>query len=140
MLSKKVKYAIKALLYLANKEAQKPVLISEIAEKEQMPRKFLEQILLELRNAGILSSKKGKGGGYYLRKAAAEISLVSIVRLIDGPIAPTPCVSLNFYEKCEDCIDETSCLMRHVMVEIRDANLKVLENTTIASMLNKQKI
>ncbi|WP_026998244.1 RrF2 family transcriptional regulator [Eisenibacter elegans] len=137
MLSKKAKYAIKALLVLADAYGQGPLLISAISEKESMPKKFLEIILLELKNAGILSSKKGKGGGYYLRQSPQEINLAQIIRLVDGPIAPTPCVSLNYYEHCDDCPDEHACRLRQVMIQIRDANLSVLENTNLQDMLNQ---
>lgn len=135
MLSKKAKYAIKALLILADEYGKDPILISKISEKEKIPKKFLEVILLELRNSGILQSRKGKGGGYYLRKEPKEINLAQVIRLIDGPIAPTSCVSIHYYEKCNDCIDENICRLRRVMVEIRDANLKVLEGTTIEDMM-----
>lgn len=137
MLSRKAKYAIKALLTLAIQENREPILISQIAETHQIPKKFLETILLELKNNTLLSSKKGKGGGYYLRQNPEEITLARIVRIIDGPIAPTPCVSLNYYETCEDCIDEKTCQLKMIMMQLRDANLEVLEGTSIADILNQ---
>lgn len=109
MISKKAKYALKALKVLTQYEGQGPVLISRIAEEENIPKKFLEAILLELRNHGILFSRKGKGGGYKLRVSPDKISFAQVIRIIDGPIAPTSCVSLHFYVKCDDCIDEVPC-------------------------------
>lgn len=134
MLSKKTQYAFHALTYLAEHEGKTPVLISEIADHKQISIKFLEIILLELKKAGILGSKKGRGGGYYLIKPAEEVSIARIIRLLDGPIALLPCVSLNYYEKCENC-DETSCGLHDVMAEVRDESLKVLENKTLADIL-----
>jgi Rrf2 family protein len=137
MISKKAKYALKALLFLAKDFSnKKPHLISEIAEKEQIPKKFLESILLELKNDGILQSLKGKGGGYLLRLQPEEVTLAKIIRTIDGPIAPVLCVSLNFYGKCDDCSNEERCRIRPVMEKIRDANLAVYEKTMLSDLLN----
>jgi Rrf2 family protein len=137
MISKKAKYALKALLFLAKDYSnRKPQLISAIAEKEQIPKKFLETILLELKNDGILQSIKGKGGGYLLRLNPEEITLAKIIRTIDGPIAPVLCVSLNFYGKCDDCSNEEHCRIRPVMEKIRDANLAVYEKTMLSDLLN----
>ena len=138
MLTKKTKYAVKALMALARNKENKPMLISEIAAKEQLPKKFLEAILLELKRNGFLGSKKGAGGGYYLMKKADEIKLAAIIRVIDGPIALLPCVSLNFYERCEECIDEAYCGIRQVMKDVRDATLKILTETTLADMIEKE--
>lgn len=139
MLSKKTKYAFHSLLYLAkNATAEKPILISEIATKAHIPKKFLESILLDLKNAGYLASKKGKGGGYYLRKLPQEIYLTQIIRLLDGAIALLPCVSLNYYEPCAECEDETICGLKKVFIEVRDETLKVLENNTLATILEKE--
>jgi len=132
MISKKAKYALKALKVLTEEFGKGPVLISHIAERENIPKKFLEAILLELRNHGILQSQKGKGGGYMLRIDPARVNFAQVIRVIDGPIAPTPCVSLNFYVKCDDCTDEVTCALRPVMENVRDANLGVYENTTLA--------
>lgn len=137
MISKKAKYALKALSRLSESYSdRKPMLISEISEKENIPKKFLEAILLELRNNGILQSQKGKGGGYLLKLAPENVNLARIIRIIDGPIAPVLCVSLNFYGKCEDCISEEVCKIRPVMQQIRDANLKVYENTTLKDLIS----
>ena len=137
MLSKKTQYALKALGYLASKYGQGPVLISDIAVKKKIPVKFLETILLELKQAGILESKKGKGGGYYLAQSPKKISLASAIRLVGGPIALIPCVSLNFYEKCKDC-DEATCGLNKAMAITRDATLKILEKKTLAELMDEQ--
>jgi len=131
MLSKKTKYGLKALTYIAKKEDKSPVLISEIAEKENISRKFLETILLLLKNTGFLASKMGKGGGYYLIKDPKEVTLASLIRILEGPIAMLPCVSLNFYEKCADCPDQETCSLHALMIEVRDKTLHVLENKTL---------
>ena len=133
MISKKAKYALKALKILTEEYGKGPVLIAHIAEQEAIPKKFLEAILLELRNHGILSSIKGKGGGYMLRVEPSRVNFAQIIRVIDGPIAPTPCVSLNFYVKCDDCQDEETCPLKPIMEQVRDANLAVYENVTLAT-------
>lgn len=138
MLTKKTKYAVKALMVLARNQDNAPMLISNIAEKEKLPKKFLEAILLELKRNGFLGSKKGAGGGYYLLKPASDIKLVSVIRVIDGPIALLPCVSLNFYERCEECTDEPYCGIRDVMVDVRDATLKILGETSILDMIHRE--
>ncbi|GAA4312667.1 Rrf2 family transcriptional regulator [Compostibacter hankyongensis] len=136
MLSKKTQYAFHALIYLAEHVDKGPVLISEIAEKKNISIKFLENILLELKNAGVLGSKKGKGGGYYLLKPPKEVMLARIIRLLDGPIALLPCVSLNYYEKCSNC-DETICGLHEVMAKVRDATLKILENKSLKDIVHR---
>jgi Rrf2 family protein len=136
MLSKKSQYAFQALMYLADKSKEHPVLIAEISKKKKIPLKFLENILLELKKAGILESKKGKGGGYYFAKNPKDIALATVMRLLDGPIALLPCVSLYFYEKCKNC-DEKNCGLHEVMIHVRDANLKILEKKTIADLSKK---
>jgi Rrf2 family protein len=133
MLSMKTQYAFKALMYLAQKDTSSPVLIAEIADKKNIPLKFLENILLELKKAGVLDSKKGKGGGYFFNESPAKIKLARVMRLIDGPIALLPCVSLNFYQKCKNC-DEKTCGLSEVMKEVRDATLNILENKTVADI------
>jgi Rrf2 family protein len=135
MLSKKTKYGLKALTYIARKRCDDPVLISEIASKENISQKFLESILLTLRKTGFLGSKKGKGGGYYLIKEPKDITMASVIRVLEGPIAMVPCVSLNFYEKCDDCPDEDKCAVHSVMIEVRDSTLRVLENKTLADFV-----
>lgn len=134
VLSKKTKYGIKALTFLARCEESNPVQISEISKKENISHKFLESILLTLKKAGLLGSKKGKGGGYYLRKHPTEIKMTEVIRVLEGPIAMVPCVSLNFYEKCDDCPDETLCSVHKLMVQVRDNTLDVFRNTTLADL------
>lgn len=133
MLSKKTQYAFKALMYLAQQQKDEPILIAEISKKKKIPLKFLENILLEMKNEGILESKKGKGGGYFLAKPADKVVLADVMRLIDGPISLLPCVSKYFYEKCENC-DEKKCGLRKVLAEVRDANLAILEHKTVADI------
>ncbi len=135
MLSKKAQYAFQALMHMADKPPGEPTLIAEIAEKRSIPLKFLENILLQLKNAGILESKKGKGGGYYFRVDPRNVPLAKIIRLIDGPIAMLPCVSLYFYERCKNC-DEIRCGLHDTMILVRDATLKILENKTVADIAN----
>ena len=131
MLSRKTKYGLKALTFLAKREENEPVQISVIADSENISQKFLESILLSLRKSGLLGSKKGKGGGYYLLKEADEIKVAEIYRILEGPIAMVPCVSLNFYEKCDDCPDESVCSVHKLMIQVRDNTLNILENTTL---------
>jgi len=138
MLSKKTKYAIKALVILGKNVDQPPMQIQKIAEMERIPKKFLEQILLDLRNAGFLYSKKGAGGGYSLNKDPKEIFLVNILRITDGPVAMLPCASLNFYHKCDECHQETTCGIRDVFVEVRDATLSILSKTSIADVIARE--
>jgi len=133
VLNKKTQYALQALQYLAEHKNDGPVLISEIALKKNIPLKFLESILLQLRKEGILDSKKGKGGGYYLNMPPQKISLASIIRMIHGPIAMLPCVSLYFYERCANC-DEENCGLHDTMIQVRDATLKILEKKTVADL------
>ncbi len=134
MLSKKSQYAFKALTYLTEHYKQGPVLISEISKKKKIPLKFLENILLELKKAGILGSKKGKGGGYYLLKDPAKVKVATIIRLVNGPIAMLPCVSLYFYERCKNC-DEKHCGLHDMMVQVRDASLGILESRTLRDLI-----
>jgi len=131
MLSRKTKYGLKALSFLAKQELNRPVQISIISEAENISQKFLESILLSMRKAGFLGSKKGKGGGYYLMKDTKDISLSAVYRVLEGPIAMVPCVSLNFYEKCDDCPDEATCNVHRLMVQVRDNTLSILENTSL---------
>jgi Rrf2 family protein len=135
MISKKCKYALKALIYLAkNQERPTPIFSSEIAEQERIPKKFLETILRELRNAQILHSSRGKTGGYKLNKAADQILLTDLIRIIDGPIAMLPCVSLNYYATCPEC-DESSCTIKGVFEKVRDETLAIFGSTSIKSLL-----
>ena len=135
MLSKKTKYGLKALTYLATQKDKEPVQIAEISKEENISQKFLESILLTLRKTGYLGSKKGKGGGYYLIKEPSEIVMTSVIRILEGPIAMIPCVSLNFYEKCNDCPDEKSCAVHKLMLQVRDSALEVYRKTTLADLI-----
>ncbi|WP_375585193.1 RrF2 family transcriptional regulator [Cyclobacterium xiamenense] len=138
MLSKKTKYAFHALTYLGKNKDQGAILIQEISEKHGISHKFLENILLELKKAGFLGSKKGKGGGYYLIKEPDQIPLSRIIRLLDGPIALLPCVSLNYYEPCEECESQERCGLNKVMAEVRDETLKILEMKTLQDILSNE--
>ena len=134
MLSKKTQYALQALSYMVEKHTDDPILIAEIARQKNIPIKFLENILLSLRKAGFLESKKGKHGGYFFAQAPEKIKLSSIFRIIEGPIALLPCVSLNFYEKCADC-NEKKCGINRVMAEVRDNTLAILDKRTVADLV-----
>jgi Rrf2 family protein len=136
MLSKKTKYGIKALTFLGRQENGTPVAIATISKSENISLKFLESILLTLRKNGILGSKKGKGGGYYLLKSPSDIPMTAIMRILEGPISMVPCVSLNFYEKCADCPDESACAVHNLMMQVRDNTLDVFRNTSLADLCN----
>ena len=138
MLSKKTKYAFHALTFLGKQEDKKPVLISEISKETKVPKKFLESILLDLRKAGILNSKMGKGGGYYLLKDAELVLMADVIRMFNGPIALLPCVSLNYYEPCEECSTEVDCGLHIMMLQVRDETLKILEKKSLRDMLNAE--
>jgi Rrf2 family protein len=133
----KTQYALKALSLLARAEPGKPLLIADMAERERLPKKFLELILRELRQHGILDSKKGRGGGYLLRRNPEEITLAQIIRILDGPIAPVPCLSQTAYRRCDGCVDERTCGLRVVLKELYEANLRVLERTTLADVARR---
>jgi Rrf2 family protein len=137
MLSHKTKYALKALLYLAQQDENHISKTIDIAEQANIPKKFLEQILLDLKRGHFVGSKQGKFGGYYLLKDTETITLADIHRLFDGAIALLPCASLNFYERCSDCISESECLLRHGLMTIRDETLKAMQGITIASLVKK---
>ncbi len=136
MLSRKAKYGLKAMLCLASTESAMPMLVAQLACTESIPKKFLEQILLELKHRGLLQSKKGKGGGYLLARPAAEISVGEVIRALDGPVAPIPCVSQTAYIKCSECRDERTCGIRIVMKEVRDAMCAILDSTTLAHVVD----
>lgn len=141
MLSKKSKYAIKALVSLAKHFGDSsPVKISTIADEENIPRKFLEAILVELRNNGLVHSKMGASGGYTLAKHPEEIVLSQIIRISGGPIAMLPCVSLNFYETCDECPNEEVCGLRDVILEVREATIKILSKTSLSDILRREKV
>jgi len=137
MLSNKARYALKAAIALAREFGQGPVLISDIAQCEQIPRKFLEAILLELRHSGILQSRKGKGGGYFLAREPDSVSFGEILRVVEGSLAPVPCVCKTAYMRCRECRDERSCGIRIVMKDVRDATAKILDSTTLADVLKR---
>src|SRR4051794_33846209 len=130
MLSKKAKYALKALSLLARNSNHPSMGIAEIADLENIPRKFLEAILLELKNQGILASKRGKGGGYLLLKHPEDISIGQIIRLIDGPLALTPCASRTAFKPCQECKAPDTCAIRFLMVKVRDSTAEILDTTS----------
>ena len=135
MISKKMKYAIKALTYLARHSSKEHCIrTSEIAEQERIPKKFLEQILLEMKKSNLVNSIQGNVGGYYIVKPANQINLAEIYRLFEGPIALIPCGSDNFYERCEDCKDEQKCKIRRSIRKIRTQTLAAMEQVTIQSL------
>lgn len=134
MLSAKAKYGLKAALYLAEHEGEGGILVADIAQSQQIPKKFLDTILLELKNKGLLASKKGKGGGYTLARPASKVMVGQIVRILDGPLAPVPCVSQTAYRPCGDCGDEDACRIRRVMQKVRDATAEILDNTSLKDM------
>lgn len=135
MLSKKTRYAMVALTYLAKEKSGKAVLSTEIAKNEKIPQRFLENILLELKKLGVLGSKKGKEGGYFLLKPAEEITLLDIVRHFEGSIALLYCVSEKAYQPCEFCKEEATCKIRSVFRDIREHTINLLQNTTLQSLL-----
>ncbi len=137
MLTQKAKYALKAMIHLAACHDGKPVLIADLAEVERLPKKFLERILLDLKTHGLLVSRKGKGGGYMLARPANQISLGEIIRRMDGPLAPVPCVSKMAYRKCPDCRDERTCVVKPIMKEVRDSIAYVLDGTTLADAVHR---
>jgi Rrf2 family protein len=125
---------LKALLVLAQETGAGPVLISELASREAIPKKFLEAILLELKHHGVVQSQKGKGGGYFLRRKPAEITFGEVIRVLEGPLAAVPCVSQTAYMKCVECVDEQTCGVRLAMKEVRDATARILDHTTLADV------
>jgi len=137
MLSKKCKYAIHALVHMA-KEPEKKFLIKDIADACNIPKKFLEAILLELKRAGVLGSKQGKGGGYFLRQSPAQVNLAEVLRLFDGTIALVSCAAHKFYEACQECEDEATCSVHHAFLEIRHATVDMLKNETLEGLAKKE--
>jgi Rrf2 family protein len=134
VLTRKSKYGLKALLVLAREAGRGPVLISQLAAREAIPKKFLEAILLELKCHGVVHSRKGKGGGYFLHRKPSEITFGEVIRVLDGPLAAVPCVSKMAYMKCSECLDESTCGVRLAMKEVRDATASILDNTTLADV------
>lgn len=131
MLTKKGKYGLKALVYLATLGPGGSSVVTQIAARNNIPKKFLDAILLELRNNGILKSKKGAGGGYSLAKPAAEIRIGAAIRALDGPLAPILCASRTAYQPCEDCNDPETCQVRLSMTQVRDAISDILDNMSL---------
>ncbi|MBO0902950.1 RrF2 family transcriptional regulator [Jiella sonneratiae] len=137
MISQKAKYALRALIALA-RAGDAGLVTAEIAESQTIPRKFLEQILLDLKRVGIVHSRRGKLGGYYLLKPADAITFGEVLRLIDGPIAPLPCLSRIAYRRCADCRSESACEIRRVFAQVAQSARDVLDRTTIADALAQQ--
>ncbi|MDO5648274.1 Rrf2 family transcriptional regulator [Paracoccus sp. (in: a-proteobacteria)] len=143
MITQKMKYALKALLVLGDEAARdhpEPLTIETIAQRSGTPKRFLEQILLEIRNAGLVASIRGRSGGYSLIKPPAEVSISELLRLIDGPIAPLPCLSRRAYQRCEDCTDEATCRLRKVFAEVFWSYLLLIESLTLEDMLGSDQI
>jgi len=143
MISQKTKYALKALMALAEEAAgteSAPLTIEEIARRSGTPKRFLEHILLELRNAGFIGSRRGRSGGYVLIKAPKEISIGDLLRRVDGPIAPLPCLSRHAYQRCEDCADEQSCRLRELFGQVFWSYLLLIESLTLADLLLRESV
>ncbi|HEX4294369.1 MAG TPA: Rrf2 family transcriptional regulator [Rhizomicrobium sp.] len=138
MLSQKARYALHALIVLAEHGGREPMMIADIAEEAGVPRKFLEQILLGLKKRGIVQSMRGRAGGYRLGRPAKEISFADIIRETDGPLALSPCVSVTAYHRCPDCVDEATCAIRKVLLAARDATAEILETRTLAQAMSKR--
>jgi Rrf2 family protein len=136
-LSKRTQYGLRALYALARTYGQGPVLISHLAREEAIPKKFLEQILLSLKSAGLVESKKGKGGGYTLVRSPDKVTVAEVIRLMEGPLAPLPCASETRFRKCDECIDIETCGTRMIMREVRDAIAGILDSTTLAMVCEK---
>ena len=134
MLTKKSKYGLKAMLMLAEQTGHGPVLVADLAERQRLPKKFLEAILLELKRHGLLHSKKGRGGGYLLSHAPDEITVGQIIRVLEGPLALVPCVSQTAYVPCDECQDEKTCGVRLAMKDVRDATARILDHMTLAGL------
>jgi Rrf2 family protein len=139
MLSQKAKYALKALFVLGEHTGTEPVMIADVAERASVPRKFLEQILLEMKRRGIVHSVRGKFGGYALGRKPEDITFAEVIRVIDGPLALSPCASRTAYRKCDDCADETVCAIRFVLLKVRDSTADILEQHTLAQALADRK-
>jgi len=139
MLSKKTKYALNALVQLAKARDEGPLSAAILAERAGVPRKFLEAILVDLRNAGLITSRKGRSGGHVLRKAPKEIHMAEVIRLFDGAIGLVPCVTHNYYERCEECVDEATCGIRDVFMQVREATVKMLKRATLADLIARER-
>lgn len=138
MLSKRAKYALNALVQLAKSRDEGPLSAAELAVRAAVPRKFLEAILVELRNAGLVSSRKGRSGGHVLRRPPREIHMAEVIRLFDGAIGLVPCVTHRYYERCEECVDEKTCGIRDVFMEVREATVRLLKKATLADVIKRE--
>jgi len=134
VLSRKAKYGLKALLVLANESGRGPVPGAEIASRERLPKKFLEAILVQLKRQQLIGTRRGKGGGYFLRRPPTAITFGEVIRALDGPLAAVPCVSKTAYMPCAECVDERTCGVRLAMGELRDASARILDNLTLADV------
>lgn len=134
MLTQRSRYALRALIFIARSGGVAPVPISAIAADQKLPRKFLEAILLDLKNGGLVTSYRGKMGGYRLARPAGQISFGEIIRLIEGPLALVPCVSVSAYQRCVDCFEEQTCVIRKVMLVVREQTANILDTTTLADL------
>jgi Rrf2 family protein len=139
LLSKRAKYGLKALLRLAAAWQNGPILIADLARSERIPLKFLENILLGLKRAGLLASKKGRGGGYGLAREPRAIMVGEVIRLLDGPLALVPCASLTAYRRCDDCTDESACGIRLLMKDVRDVTAAILDQTSLEDLLSRER-
>jgi Rrf2 family protein len=136
-ISKRTKYGLQALIALARKHGEGPVLIATLSKAEDIPIKFLELILLDLKNGGVLESKKGPGGGYQLSRPPGKITIGSVIRMMEGPLAPLPCASATAYRPCEECRDVKHCGTRMIMREVRDAIADILDRTTLRDIVER---
>jgi len=136
-ISKRTQYGLKAILALGSRFGEGPVLISTLAKEESIPIKFLELILLDLKSHGLLESKKGKGGGYLLTRPPSTLTIGSLLRILEGPLAALPCASETAYRPCEECIDVESCGTRIILRQVRDATADILDRTTLADLLRR---
>lgn len=138
MLSKRTKYAMNALLELARMAPGEVCSATDLAGRARVPKKFLEAILVDLRNAGLVSSRKGRSGGHMLRRPAAEIHMAEVIRLFDGAIGLIPCVTHRYYERCEECVSEEHCGIRDLFIEVREATVRLLKEATLADLLTRE--
>ncbi len=137
VLTNKGKYGLKAIVHLARLEAGETAQVADVAQRNNIPKKFLDAILLDLRNAGMLRSKKGPGGGYALAKPARSIKVGAVIRALEGPIAPIACASRSAFRACEDCGDIDTCPVRSVMSDVRDAIAGIVDTTTVADLVQR---
>lgn len=139
MISKKAKYALNALLFIARTGGERRVRIGEICEGQHIPRKFLEAIMLDLKNAGILGSKRGPGGGYFLIKPPSEVNMAQVLRLMDGPIALMPCVTYAYYQRCEECVDEATCALRRAFRAVRNQTVAIFKLHDLQTLIDMER-